>query len=120
MFRFCIGATVVGSTLGLCGINWPEIVCSRIVVTSSILIWLICAPKVEIESSSVVCVCNFKQSARLLVMNESIEILDQRGCLLPRKKALAELVVTAVFSKQMLLPTRWSDFAVAGGLCCHQ
>ena len=28
---------------------------------------------------------------------------------------LAEKVVTAVFSRQMLLPTRWSYFAVAGG-----
>ena len=29
--------------------------------------------------------------------------------------SLAEMVATAVFSKQMLLPARWSDVAVAGG-----
>ena len=28
---------------------------------------------------------------------------------------LAETVATAVFSKQILLPARWSDFAVASG-----
>ena len=86
LFRFCIATTMVGTIRTESGIDWLEIVCSWIIVTSSFLIWpaLVGAPKVEIKSSSVPHVCNYRQSASSWLW-KSVEGLHQWGCLLPHK-----------------------------------